>query len=184
MELEAADARRHAQRRHAQQLQQAKRSESKAPPLVDPRRSCRIALNTASRQYLTAQGTPVHSLRAGTGIQSCPEQLEACRIAQNATASRRPKWWSPTGNWQRSRPSGTGSTAATSPKPPMPSFPHTVLVDVRPVPDMSRHTTPDDLSRTTDQLLRHSFGTPQHLTSFGTMSGPRIPYGVGAADQR
>ncbi|MCI3277000.1 hypothetical protein [Streptomyces cylindrosporus] len=82
MELEAADAVRREERRHAQEVLQAERAEQKAQALVDLRRSCYIALNTASRQYLTAQVNLLHALRAGTGIEPCLQQLEACRLAQ------------------------------------------------------------------------------------------------------
>ncbi|WP_458245401.1 hypothetical protein [Streptomyces sp. MAI_2237] len=82
MELEAAHAQRREEREHAEELRQAERAEQKAEALVVLLRSCYIALNTASRQYMTAQVNLLHALRRDTGVHLCLEQLEASRIAQ------------------------------------------------------------------------------------------------------
>ncbi|MFD4948233.1 hypothetical protein ACFWNT_38405 [Streptomyces sp. NPDC058409] len=82
MELEAAHAQRREERQHAEELLQAERAEQKAQALVDLHRSCCISLNTATRQYMTAQVNLLHAVREGTGVGLCLEQLETCRIAQ------------------------------------------------------------------------------------------------------
>ncbi|MFF4361211.1 hypothetical protein [Streptomyces sp. NPDC001604] len=82
MELDAAQAQRREEHRQAEALRQAERSEQKAQALFDLLRSCYISLNTASRQYMTAQVNLLHALQTGTRIDLCLEQLEASRIAQ------------------------------------------------------------------------------------------------------
>lgn len=82
MELEAAQEQRREERQQAEALRQAERSEQKAQALFDLLRSCYISLNTASRQYMTAQVNLLHALQTGTGVELCLEQLEASRIAQ------------------------------------------------------------------------------------------------------
>lgn len=82
MELEAVLARSREERLHAEELRQTERAEQRAQALVDLRRSCYVSLNTASRQYMTAQINLLHALQTGTAVDPCLEQLEASRIAQ------------------------------------------------------------------------------------------------------
>ncbi|MFI6560686.1 hypothetical protein [Streptomyces sp. NPDC050534] len=82
MELEAARAQRREEREHAEERRQAERAEQKAEALVVLLRCCYTALNTASRQYMTAQVNLLHALRRDTGVDLCLEQLEASPIAQ------------------------------------------------------------------------------------------------------
>ncbi|WP_234544120.1 hypothetical protein [Streptomyces shenzhenensis] len=82
MEIEAVLAQSREERRHAEELRQAERSEQKTQALVELRRSCYVSLNTASRQYMTAQVNLLHALQTGSGVDLCLEQLEASRTAQ------------------------------------------------------------------------------------------------------
>lgn len=82
MELEAARVQRLEERQHAEEVRQAERLEQRAQARADLLRSCCVALNAASRQYMTAQVNLLHALRDGTGVDLCLEQLEVSRIAQ------------------------------------------------------------------------------------------------------
>ncbi|MBT2448248.1 hypothetical protein J7F03_14405 [Streptomyces sp. ISL-43] len=79
MEMEAAAEQRREERDHAEALLEAERARSRAEESIALRRACYITLNTAARQYLTAQVDVMHALRNGTGIEAALEQLEARR---------------------------------------------------------------------------------------------------------
>jgi hypothetical protein len=81
MELEAAAAQRREERDHAEALQEAERDRARAEQSVLMRRTCYVSLNTAARQYLTAQVDVLHALRNDTGIAGALEQLEIRRTA-------------------------------------------------------------------------------------------------------
>jgi chromosome segregation ATPase len=79
MEMEAAAEQRREERDHAEALLEADRARNRAEESIALRRACYITLNTAARQYLTAQVDFMHALRNGTGIEAALEQLEARR---------------------------------------------------------------------------------------------------------
>ncbi|MFR0357568.1 hypothetical protein [Streptomyces sediminimaris] len=79
LELEAMAQQRDAERRHTEQVRQAEHAEVRQREFLDLRRACYISLNTASRQYLTAQVNLQHALRVGAGVEACLEQLETRR---------------------------------------------------------------------------------------------------------
>ncbi|MGW0345933.1 hypothetical protein ACWDX8_04880 [Streptomyces anthocyanicus] len=81
MEVEAAAAQRREERDHAEALQEAERDRVRAEQSVLLRRTCYITLNTAARQYLTAQVDVLHALRNDTGIDDSLAQLEIRRTA-------------------------------------------------------------------------------------------------------
>ncbi|MFF5638761.1 hypothetical protein [Streptomyces sp. NPDC012825] len=79
MEMEAAADQRREERDHAEALLEAERARNRAEESIALRRACYITLNTAARQYLTAQVHFMHALRNGTGIEAALEELEARR---------------------------------------------------------------------------------------------------------
>ncbi|MZE76716.1 hypothetical protein GTY57_06690 [Streptomyces sp. SID5475] len=79
MEMEAAAEQRREERDHAEAMLEAERARNRAEESIALRRTCYITLNTAARQYLTAQVDFMHALRNGTGIEAALEQLEARR---------------------------------------------------------------------------------------------------------
>jgi hypothetical protein len=82
LELEALARQQREEREHAERLRQAEVAEARRLERLELRRTCYIALNTASRQYQTAQINLLHALRSGDGIEACAEQLEERRSAQ------------------------------------------------------------------------------------------------------
>ncbi|MFG2195466.1 hypothetical protein [Streptomyces sp. NPDC048639] len=82
LELAAAAEQRREERDHADALLQAERAEARAQQLLALRRACYIAVNTAARQYMTAQVNVLHALRDGTGdLDAELQQLEERRTA-------------------------------------------------------------------------------------------------------
>lgn len=79
MEMEAAAEQRREERDHAKALFEADRARNRAEESIALRRACYITLNTAARQYLTAQVDFMHAWRNGTGIEAALEELEARR---------------------------------------------------------------------------------------------------------
>ncbi|MGD3112488.1 hypothetical protein [Streptomyces sp. YGL11-2] len=79
MEMEAAAEQRREERNHAEALLEAERARNRAEESIALRRACYITLNTAARQYLTAQVDLMHALRNETGVEAALEQLEARR---------------------------------------------------------------------------------------------------------
>ncbi|MEU6578290.1 hypothetical protein [Streptomyces sp. NPDC046805] len=79
MEMEAAAVQRREERSHAEALLEAERARNRAEESIALHRACYITLNTAARQYLTAQVDFMHALRSETGIETALEQLEARR---------------------------------------------------------------------------------------------------------
>ncbi|MEI5520337.1 hypothetical protein WB401_17305 [Streptomyces brasiliscabiei] len=81
LELDALDRQRREEREHAERVRRAELSEARHGQLLDLRRACCTALNTAARQYQTAQVSLLHALRDGTGVDACLQQLEERRTA-------------------------------------------------------------------------------------------------------
>lgn len=79
MELEAAAEQRREERDHAEAVLESERAQNRAEESVVLRRACYITLNTAARQYLTAQVDVMHVLRSQTSVEAVLEQLEARR---------------------------------------------------------------------------------------------------------
>lgn len=79
MEMQAAAEQRREERDHAEAMLEMERARHRAEESIALRRACYITLNTAARQYLTAQVDFMHALRNGTGIEAALEQLEARR---------------------------------------------------------------------------------------------------------
>lgn len=84
LELEALARQQREEREHAERVRQAEAAEARRRERLELRRTCYIALNTASRQYQTAQINLLHALRSGdeAEIEACAEQLEERRSAQ------------------------------------------------------------------------------------------------------
>lgn len=80
-ELEALARQQREERDHAEQVRQHEAHAGARRELIDLRRACCISLNTAARQYQTAQINVMHSLRArdGAEIPIRGEQLEEQR---------------------------------------------------------------------------------------------------------
>ncbi|MEO3843209.1 hypothetical protein [Streptomyces sp. B22F1] len=81
MEMQAAAEQRREERDHAEAVLEAERARQRAEESLALRRACYITLNTAARQYLTAQVDFMHALRNETGVEATLEQLEARRTA-------------------------------------------------------------------------------------------------------
>lgn len=79
MEMQAAAEQRREERDHAEAMLETERARHRAEESIALRRTCYITLNTAARQYLTAQVDFMHALRNGTAIEAALEQLEARR---------------------------------------------------------------------------------------------------------
>jgi hypothetical protein len=82
-----AEDRSHAERMRALELADAREQQAEAR-LAEARarlRACYVALNTAARQYQTAQISVLHGLRAGAGANECLEALEEARTAFRAS---------------------------------------------------------------------------------------------------
>ncbi|MFE4334427.1 hypothetical protein ACFRQM_34995 [Streptomyces sp. NPDC056831] len=81
LELEAAARQQREDRQHVENVRQAEQAVTQQRELLNLRRACYIALNTDSRQYLTAQVNLLHALRTGTEPDIWLEQLETRRLA-------------------------------------------------------------------------------------------------------
>lgn len=81
LELQVMAQQQREERQHAEQARRAERAEAHQRDFLDLRRACYISLNTASRQYLTAQVNLQHALRSGSGVEACLDQLETRRTA-------------------------------------------------------------------------------------------------------
>ncbi|MFF8323016.1 hypothetical protein ACF06V_38475 [Streptomyces bobili] len=79
MEMQAAAEQRREERDHAEAMLETERARHRAEESIALRRACYITLNTAVRQYLTAQVDSVHALRNETGVEAALEKLEARR---------------------------------------------------------------------------------------------------------
>jgi chromosome segregation ATPase len=79
LELQAMAQQQRDERHHAEQVRRAEHAEAWRREFLDLRRACYISLNTASRQYLTAQVNLQHALRADDGVETCLEELETRR---------------------------------------------------------------------------------------------------------
>ncbi|MDQ0956089.1 type II secretory pathway pseudopilin PulG [Streptomyces phaeochromogenes] len=81
LELEAAAQQQREDRQHADNARLAEQVLARQRELLDLRRACYISLNTASRQYLTAQINLLHAMRNGMEVDTSLEQMEARRLA-------------------------------------------------------------------------------------------------------
>lgn len=81
IEMQAAAEQRREERDHAGAMLKAERDRHRAEESLALRRACYITLNTAARQYLTAQVDFMHALRNETGVEAALEQLEVRRTA-------------------------------------------------------------------------------------------------------
>ncbi len=81
MELQAAAEQRREERGHAEELLRAEQARQGQRESLERRRACYIALNTASRQYLTEMTNHLHALGRGDGVAASLENLEAARLA-------------------------------------------------------------------------------------------------------
>ncbi|MFI6494566.1 hypothetical protein [Streptomyces sp. NPDC050564] len=81
LELQVMAQQQREERQHLEQVRRAERAEAHQRDFLDLRRSCYISLNTASRQYLTAQVNLQHALRSGSGVEACLDELESRRTA-------------------------------------------------------------------------------------------------------
>lgn len=81
LELAASAEQQREERQHSEQVRQAEREETLRREHLELRRTCYIALNTASRQYLTAQVNLLHALRNGIDANIREEELDTRRTA-------------------------------------------------------------------------------------------------------
>jgi hypothetical protein len=79
MEMQAAAEQRREERNHAEAMLETEQARHRAEESIALRRTCYITLNTAARQYLTAQVDFMHALRNETAVEAALEQLEARR---------------------------------------------------------------------------------------------------------
>ncbi|KOG16245.1 MULTISPECIES: hypothetical protein [Streptomyces] len=81
MELQAAAEQRREERGHAEELLRVEHARQAQRESLERRRACYIALNTATRQYLTAMNNHLHALRRGADAAVSLEQLETGRLS-------------------------------------------------------------------------------------------------------
>lgn len=81
LELDALAQQQREEREHAERVRRAELSADRRRELLDLRRACCIALNTAARQYQTAQVNLWHAVRDGSAVDACAQQLEERRSA-------------------------------------------------------------------------------------------------------
>ncbi|MEX0173768.1 hypothetical protein [Streptomyces sp. LMG1-1-1.1] len=82
MELQAATEQRREERGHAEELLRVEHARQAQRESLERRRACYIALNTATRQYLTSMNSHLHALRRrGEDAVESLERLEAGRLA-------------------------------------------------------------------------------------------------------
>ncbi|CBG75048.1 MULTISPECIES: hypothetical protein [Streptomyces] len=81
LELQALARQQGEERAHGEHVRRAELSAARGRELLDLRRACYIALNTAARQYQTAQVNLWHALKEGTGVEECLHQLDERRDA-------------------------------------------------------------------------------------------------------
>lgn len=80
MELQAAADQRREERGHAEELLKAEQARQWQRESLERRRTCYIALNTASRQYLTEMTNYTHALRRGQDADAALSNLEVARL--------------------------------------------------------------------------------------------------------
>jgi hypothetical protein len=82
LELEALARQHREEREHAERIRRSEAAEARRRERLELRRTCYISLNTAFRQYQTAQINLVYALRSGDDVEACAEQLEESRAVQ------------------------------------------------------------------------------------------------------
>jgi TPR repeat protein len=85
LELQSLARQQGEERADGERVRRAELSAARGRELLDLRRACCIALNTAARQYQTAQVNLWHALREGTGVEECLHQLDERRSAHRET---------------------------------------------------------------------------------------------------
>ncbi|MFI9150086.1 hypothetical protein [Streptomyces sp. NPDC053367] len=85
LELEALARQQREDREHAERVRQSEAAEARRRERLELRRACYIDLNSAFRQYQSAQIDLLHALRSSDGIAACAERLEESRAAQRAS---------------------------------------------------------------------------------------------------
>ncbi|MEU5069592.1 hypothetical protein AB0G95_36790 [Streptomyces virginiae] len=80
MELRAAAEQQREERGHAEELLRAEQARQWQSESLERRRACYVALNTASRQYLTAMTRYANALRFGEDVDTARESLETTRL--------------------------------------------------------------------------------------------------------
>ncbi|GAQ64345.1 hypothetical protein [Streptomyces scabiei] len=85
LELQALARQQGEERAHGERVRRAELSAARGRELLDLRRACYIALNTAARQYQTAQVNLWHALKEGAGVEECLHQLDERRCAHRET---------------------------------------------------------------------------------------------------
>ncbi|HSX98418.1 MAG TPA: hypothetical protein VLG91_13660 [Streptomyces sp.] len=81
LELQALARQQREERAHVERVRQAELATARGRELLDLRRACYIALNTAARQYQTAQVNLWHAVKEGSGVDACLHQLDERRSA-------------------------------------------------------------------------------------------------------
>lgn len=81
LELQTTARQQGEEREHAERLRRAELSAARGREEHDLRRACCVALNTAARQYQTAQVNLWHALRDGSGVDACAHELDERRAA-------------------------------------------------------------------------------------------------------
>ncbi|MFJ6486693.1 MULTISPECIES: hypothetical protein [unclassified Streptomyces] len=81
MELQAAAEQQREERGHAEELLRAEQARQWQSESLERRRACYVALNTASRQYLTAMTRYAHALRCGADVDTTRGNLETARLS-------------------------------------------------------------------------------------------------------
>ncbi|KPC78932.1 hypothetical protein [Streptomyces sp. NRRL S-4] len=80
MELQAAAEQRREERGHAEALLQAEQARQWQSESLERRRACYIALNTASRQYLTEMTNYLYAVQGSHDVDTALKNLEASRL--------------------------------------------------------------------------------------------------------
>ncbi|ULR48850.1 hypothetical protein [Streptomyces deccanensis] len=81
LELQALARQQGEEREHAERLRRAELSAAQVRERHELRRACCVALNTAARQYQTAQVNLWHALRDDSGVDDCADRLDERRVA-------------------------------------------------------------------------------------------------------
>ncbi|MFD9621503.1 hypothetical protein ACFWB2_30095 [Streptomyces virginiae] len=80
MELQAVAEQQREERGHAEELLRAEQTRQWQRENLERRRACYVALNTSSRQYLTAMTRYALALRCGEDVATTRENLETARL--------------------------------------------------------------------------------------------------------
>jgi hypothetical protein len=81
LELQALARQQGEEREHAERVRRAELAAARRRERHELRRACCVALNTAARQYQTAQVNLWHALRDGPEVEDCAQRLDERRAA-------------------------------------------------------------------------------------------------------